>query len=56
MFICRHHLGVLNIRAVGVLNNTNALNHGEKTAAMKWNMTTLNNAHQAKKQRNFDSG
>ena len=30
--------------------------HWEQTAAKKWNMATLNSAHQAKKQCNFDSG
>ena len=28
----------------------------EQTATKKWNMATLNSAHQAKKQCNFDSG
>ena len=30
--------------------------HWEHTAAKKWNMATLNSAHQAKKRCNFDNG
>ena len=49
------HFGVHNIRATGVLNNANALSLGTNSCK-KWNMATLNSAHQAKKQCNFDSG
>ena len=51
------HLGVNNIRAAGVLNK-NGLGKctviGGKQLQNEWNVTTLNSAHQAKKQCNYD--
>ena len=49
------HLGVNNIRVTGVLKNATALQLG-RSSCKKRNVATLNNAHQAKKQCNFDSG
>ena len=49
------HLGVNNIRVTGVLKNVTALQLG-RNSWKKRNVATLNNAHQAKKQYNFDSG
>ena len=54
IFITISHLGVHKIRTTGVLNNANALPLG--TVSKKWNMATLDSAHQVKKQCNFDSG
>ena len=48
-------LGVNNIRVTGVLKNATALQLG-RSSCKKRNVATLNNAHQAKKQCNFDSG
>ena len=39
-----------------VCSTTQMHYHWEQTAVKKWNMATLNSAHQAKKQCNFDSG
>ena len=49
------HLGVNNIRVTGVLKNATALQLG-RNSCKKRNVATLSNAHQAKKQCNFDSG
>ena len=39
-----------------VCSTTQMHYYWEQTAAKKWNLATLNSAHQAKKQDNFDSG
>ena len=39
-----------------VCSTTKMYHNLEQTASKKWNMATLNSAHQTKKQCNFDSG
>ena len=53
------HLGFNNIRTTGAINKMSLCKCtiiGEKQLQKKRNVVTLNSAHQAKKQCNFDNG